>query len=132
MLQAARRRLRDMPNVDVRRGELEALPIADGELDAAVMMLVLHHVPDPGAVLQEAARALKPGGRFVLCDMLPHDREEYKQQMGHVWLGFGDDQLRRLLGGRRIRRHPHRPAARRSGCQRPGAVRRVGRRAIHS
>jgi ArsR family transcriptional regulator len=98
MLQAARRRLRDLTNVDVRRGELEALPIADGELDAAVMMLVLHHVPDPGAVLREAARALKPRGRFMLCDMLPHDHEEYKQQMGHVWLGFGDDQLRRLLG----------------------------------
>jgi SAM-dependent methyltransferase len=99
MLQAARWRVRDMPNVDVRRGELETLPIADGELDAAVMLLVLHHVPDPAAVLREAARTLKPGGRFVLCDMLPHDREEYKQQMGHVWLGFGDDQLRRLLGG---------------------------------
>jgi SAM-dependent methyltransferase/predicted transcriptional regulator len=98
MLQAARRRLRDLPNVDIRRGELEALPVADGELDAAVMMLVLHHAPDPGAVLQEAARTLKPRGRFVLCDMLPHDHEEYKQQMGHVWLGFGDDQLRRLLG----------------------------------
>jgi ArsR family transcriptional regulator len=99
MLQAARRRLRDLPNVDVRRGELEALPIADGELDAAVMMLVLHHVPDPAAALQEAARTLKPRGRIVLCDMMPHDREEYRQQMGHVWLGFGDDQLRRLLGG---------------------------------
>jgi ArsR family transcriptional regulator len=98
MLQAARRRLRDLANVDVRRGELEALPIADGELDAAVMMLVLHHAPDPGAVLREAARALRPRGRFLLCDMLPHDREEYKQQMGHVWLGFADDQLRRLLG----------------------------------
>jgi len=98
MLQAARKRLRDFPNVEVRRGELEALPIEDGELDAAVMMLVLHHVPDPSAALGEAARAVKPGGRLVVCDMLPHDREEYKQQMGHVWLGFGDDQIRRLLG----------------------------------
>ena len=99
MLQAARRRLREAKNVDIRRGDLESLPLADRELDAAVLMLVLHHVPDPAAALREAARALKPGGRLVVCDMLPHDHEEYKQQMGHVWLGFGDDQLRRLLGG---------------------------------
>lgn len=99
MLQAARRRLRDFPNADVRRGELASLPVADAELDAAIMMLVLHHVPDPADVLREAARTVKAQGRFVLCDMLPHDREEYKQQMGHVWLGFADDQLRRLLGG---------------------------------
>ena len=99
MLQAARRRLRDLPNVDVRRGELEALPIDDAELDAALMLLVLHHVPDPAAALGEAARTMKPGARFVLCDMLPHDREEYKKEMGHVWLGFADDQLRRLMTG---------------------------------
>jgi SAM-dependent methyltransferase len=98
VLQAARRRLRDRPAAEVRRGELEALPIEDGELDAAVMLLVLHHVPDPSAALGEAARVLKPRGRFVVCDMLPHDREEYKSQMGHVWLGFGEDPLRRLLG----------------------------------
>jgi ubiquinone/menaquinone biosynthesis C-methylase UbiE/DNA-binding transcriptional ArsR family regulator len=97
MLQAARRRLRDIANVEVRRGELEALPIDDGELDAAVMLLVLHHVPDPSAALGEAARVLKRGGRLIVCDMLPHDREEYKQQMGHVWLGFKEDQVSRLL-----------------------------------
>jgi ArsR family transcriptional regulator len=97
MLQAARRRLREHPNVDVRRGELEALPIADNELDAATLMLVLHHVPDPTAALAEAARALKPGGRLVIVDMLPHDRDEYRHQMGHVWLGLGEEQLRRLL-----------------------------------
>ena len=68
-------------------------------LDAATLLLVLHHVPDPGAALQEAARVLVPGGRLLICDMLPHDREEYRQQMGHVWLGFGEDQLRKLLAG---------------------------------
>ena len=98
MLQAARRRLRGAGNVDVRRGELEALPIADGELDAATLLLVLHHLPDPAAALNEAGRVLRPGGRLLIADMLPHDREEYRQQMGHVWLGFGDEQLRRLLG----------------------------------
>lgn len=97
MLQAARRRLRDASNVDVRRGELEALPIRDGELDAATLMLVLHHLPDPVQALAEAARVIRPGGRLLICDMLPHDREVYRQQMGHVWLGFGDEALKRQL-----------------------------------
>src|SRR3954463_13928590 len=97
MLQAARRRLRDLPTAEVRRGELEALPIADGELDAATLILVLHHLPDPGAALGEAYRVLKSGGRLVIADMLPHDREEYRQQMGHVWLGFSDEHMQRML-----------------------------------
>jgi ArsR family transcriptional regulator len=98
MLAAASHRLDQAAAVEIRRGELEALPIADAELDVAIMMLVLHYVPDPTAVLREAARALRPGGRLLLCDMLPHDREEYKHQMGHVWLGFSSDQIQRLLG----------------------------------
>src|SRR5690606_10808799 len=61
MLSAARRRLHDCDNVELRSGALEALPIEDGELDAAVMSLVLHYVPEPVAVLSEARRALKPG-----------------------------------------------------------------------
>jgi ArsR family transcriptional regulator len=99
MLQAARRRVRDAGNVDVRRGDLEALPIADAELDAATLLLVLHHIPDPAAALAEACRVLRPGGRLVITDMLPHDHEEYRQQMGHIWLGFGDEPLRRLVTG---------------------------------
>jgi ubiquinone/menaquinone biosynthesis C-methylase UbiE len=97
MLQAARKRLQEHPNVELRRGELEAIPVDDSYLDAATMMLVLHHVPEPARALADVSRVLKPGGRLVLVDMLPHDRENYRQQMGHVWLGFADDHVDRLL-----------------------------------
>jgi ubiquinone/menaquinone biosynthesis C-methylase UbiE len=99
MLQAARRRVRDLASVEVRRGELEALPIADEELDAATLLLVLHHLAEPALALSEASRVLKPGGRLLIADMLPHDREEYRQQMGHIWLGFSEDHIKRLLAG---------------------------------
>jgi ArsR family transcriptional regulator len=33
----------------------------------------------------------------LIIDMLPHDRVEYQQQMGHVWLGFPERQIRKLL-----------------------------------
>ena len=99
MLAAARVRLEDASNVDLRAGALESLPIDSHSLDAATMMLVLHHVPDPAVALAEAARALKPGGRLLIVDMLPHEREEYRQQMGHVWLGFSAGQMTRLMEG---------------------------------
>jgi ubiquinone/menaquinone biosynthesis C-methylase UbiE/DNA-binding transcriptional ArsR family regulator len=99
MLQAAKDRLAGFDNVDLRRGDLEALPVDDGRLDAATLMLVLHHVPEPAQALREAGRVLKAGGRVLIVDMLPHDREHYRQQMGHVWLGFSEDHLRRMLAG---------------------------------
>lgn len=97
MLAAARVRTAGLEHVELRRGSLEALPIDDATLDAATMMLVLHHLPSPGAAIAEAARVLKPGGRLLIVDMSPHEHEEYRQQMGHVWLGFSDDQISRWL-----------------------------------
>jgi ArsR family transcriptional regulator len=99
MLQAARGRLRRFSNITVRRGTLERLPLEDRSLDAAVLILVLHHTADPGRVLSEAARALEPGGRVVVADMLPHDHDEYRQTMGHVWLGFSERQVERWFTG---------------------------------
>ena len=93
MLAVAGQRLHSAPNVDLRAGDLERLPLADGELDAAVLFLVLHYVEDPGAALREAGRALTAGGRLLVVDMAPHDRVDYSEQMGHLWLGFDRDQL---------------------------------------
>jgi ubiquinone/menaquinone biosynthesis C-methylase UbiE/DNA-binding transcriptional ArsR family regulator len=94
MLRAARARLAHLGNVDLRNGSIEALPVEDGSLDVAVLSLVLHYVAEPGAALAGIRRALRPaGGRLLLLDMAPHDHAEYRQAMGHVWLGFERDQL---------------------------------------
>jgi ArsR family transcriptional regulator len=97
MLDAARARVSEMPNVDVRKGEMEALPLDSQQLDAALLFLVLHYVPDPARALAEIARVVKPGGRLLLVDAQPHERVEYQQQMGHVWLGFSEKQISRYL-----------------------------------
>ena len=93
MLDAAARRLSRIDNVELRHGRLEELPIEDAALDVAILALVLHHLPDPEAVIREAARALGPGGKLLVVDMALHEREEYRHEMGHVWLGFDSDQI---------------------------------------
>lgn len=97
MLDAARQRVGGATNVDLRKGELENLPIDAGALDAAMLSLVLHYSPAPARALAEVARVLRPGGRVLVVDMLPHDRQEYQQQMAHVWLGFSEKQMARFL-----------------------------------
>ncbi len=98
MLRAAESRLSGFRNVEFRAGELEELPIASGELDAAVLSLVLHHLAEPTRVLEEARRTLRGDGRLLIIDMRPHDRLDFKERMGHVWLGFAEEQVHAWLG----------------------------------
>jgi ArsR family transcriptional regulator len=132
MLAAARARTADLDNVELRRGTLEGLPIDATTLDAATMMLVLHHLPSPGVAIAEAARVLAPGGRLLIVDMTPHEREDYRQQMGHVWLGFSDDQIARWLqqaGLSRISVRPLPPATEAKG---PGLFVARATKDVHS
>lgn len=93
MIAAAAKRLDGIDGVDLRRGEIEALPLDSGSLDAAVLFLVLPYVAEPPVALREVARVLRPGGRLLIADMVPHDREEYRQRMGHLWLGFSQEEI---------------------------------------
>src|SRR6266550_1027383 len=95
MLSAARKRLHGVENVDIRNGRLETLPLSDGEVDLALLFLVLHYVAEPARVIAEAVRVVKPGGRLLVLDMMPHDRQDLRQTMGHIWQGFD----RATLGG---------------------------------
>jgi ArsR family transcriptional regulator len=93
MLAAARRRLSRFGNVEFRRGDLETLPLADRELSAATLTLVLPYLPSPGRVFTDVARVLKRNGRILVTDLIAHGRESYRQQLGHQWLGFSDTQI---------------------------------------
>lgn len=109
MLEAAAARTRGLANVELRRGELESLPLDDACCDAAVLVLVLAYVSDPAPALSQAARILRPGGRLVILDLLRHDRDDFRRLMGQVAAGFDPADLSRLLsdaGFARVRSRP--------------------------
>jgi ubiquinone/menaquinone biosynthesis C-methylase UbiE/DNA-binding transcriptional ArsR family regulator len=94
MLTAAKRRLASFKNVDVRTGNVEKLPIGDNELDIALLFMVTHFVLEPVKVLAEVRRVLKPGGRLLVLDLTSHEHDEYAQELGHIWQGFTEEQVR--------------------------------------
>lgn len=88
MLKAAQKRTAGFDNVELRQGTLEALPLEDASADAALLLLALTYVEEPLVALSEARRVLRPGGRLVVVDLLRHDREEFRRQLGQQCLGF--------------------------------------------
>jgi SAM-dependent methyltransferase len=94
MLDAARKRLDGLANIEFRKGELTKLPLKDREIDAAMVFLVLHHIDHPEEAIVDVARALKPGGSLLIVDMVAHDRANYHHTMGHKHLGFEEKQVR--------------------------------------
>lgn len=95
MLRAARTRLQGFDHAEVRQGTLERLPLDRRSVHLAVMSLVLPYVADPVSVLVEVRRVLAVNGRLLLIDMRAHEHDEYRQAMGHVWLGFDAAQVER-------------------------------------
>lgn len=93
MLKAAARRLNGREKVELRTGELTAVPIEDTSVDAAIVQLVLSYVPEPQLVLKEMARILKPGGKAVVVDLLPHDRDDFRREMGQAAMGFDPERF---------------------------------------
>ncbi|MFW2852031.1 ArsR/SmtB family transcription factor [Sphingomonas sp. TX0543] len=97
MLRLARAKLGEqgLANIELRQADLYALPMGDGEADVAIVHHVLHFAQQPGAAIAEAARVLAPGGRLLIADFAPHDREELRARDAHTRLGFSDAQIER-------------------------------------
>jgi SAM-dependent methyltransferase len=97
MLAAARQRVSKMRNVDLRQGDLASIPIDDASVDATLCVLTLSYVPEVAAALSEVRRVLKPGGRAVVVDVLPHHRDDFRRQMGQTRMGFSEEELTALF-----------------------------------
>jgi len=99
MLEEARNRLaaEDLAGVELRLGEMAHLPLSDGEVQVAILNMVLHHAPQPSEVLAELARVLAPGGTLLIADLARHEKEWLREQMADQWLGFGEDELQGWL-----------------------------------
>lgn len=73
---------------EARSGDTAALPLANGEADAVLGNMVLHHAEDPAAAIREMARVLKPGGTLVITDADTHTHEWLRTEQQDRWLGF--------------------------------------------
>jgi len=114
LAESLRRRM-DGRNVTVVEGDGADMPFPDASFDSAVSFTMLHHVPSPelqDKLLAEAARVLRPGGRFVGSDSTP----SFRWNVFHLFdtrvpidpdgfaarlerAGFVEAQVRRYPGG---------------------------------
>jgi ubiquinone/menaquinone biosynthesis C-methylase UbiE len=95
MLRLAREKLAGtgLANVELRQGDMFALPLLSGCADVVIIHQVLHYAQHPAAVVAEAARLLAPHGRLLVVDFGPHEKEELRSRDAHVRLGFTDAQI---------------------------------------
>lgn len=128
MLKAARKRLGNLPNVDLRKGDLLDLPIEPATCDAALLVLALTYLAEPAKAIAEAARVLKPAGRLVIVDLLPHDRDDFRRQTGQVSLGLAPAFVSAAMNEAGLTGGAVRPLPPEAGAKGPALFLAVGRR----
>jgi ArsR family transcriptional regulator len=84
-------------NIDYRLGDMEEIPIGDGEVELVFFSQSLHHALHPERALAEAARILVPGGRIMILDLVRHRFEEARELYADEWLGFSEAELESML-----------------------------------
>jgi ArsR family transcriptional regulator len=99
MLRLARVKLGQagLASAELRQGDMYALPLASGTAETVIIHQVLHYAQQPSAAVAEAARLLVPGGRLLIVDFAPHEREELRNSDAHLRLGFADEVMLKYL-----------------------------------
>ena len=86
-----------LTNLDYRLGDMESLPLSEGEVDLVLMHQTLHHALHPTRALAEAFRVLRAGGQIVIFDLNKHEFEAARELYADVWLGFSEVELLQML-----------------------------------
>lgn len=87
-----------LDNLEYREGDIESPPIKSRTLDLCILSQALHHAERPQKALDAAYKALKPGGRLIVLDLLQHNFEQARELYGDQWLGFSESELARMMG----------------------------------
>ncbi|MCP4220185.1 MAG: metalloregulator ArsR/SmtB family transcription factor, partial [bacterium] len=97
MLETARARFADDTKIRLRMGELEHLPLREGEANLAVINMVLHHLREPAKAIREVHRILKAGDAFIIVDLVKHQQEGMRERFGDLRLGFSQEEIEQWL-----------------------------------
>ena len=95
MLQKARGTITDncIDHVDFIHGDTAVALEKNLHCDLMIFNMVLHHIPSPAEVFQDASKILNPGGVLLLVDLCSHDQDWVRNSCGDLWLGFDADDL---------------------------------------
>ncbi len=100
MLAIARSRLEKAGHhhCSVRQGDMYRLPWPGHSFDAVTIHQVLHFADAPARAIEEAARVLRPGGRMVVVDFVPHDLKYLRDTHAHRRLGCSNEEVAGWFG----------------------------------
>ena len=84
-------------HIQIRKGDMYNMPIADSSIDLASLHLVLHFSLEPASVIAEAARTLRPSGRLIVVDFASHQEEHLRTDHQHQRLGFADQEIQQYI-----------------------------------
>ncbi len=94
VVNAARTRLKNFDNVEVKVGDMHALDIGARRFDLVLLMHALTYSDHPAQAVAEAARALKRGGRLLATTLVRHAHRTAVEPFDHRNLGFSEQDLR--------------------------------------
>lgn len=97
VIEAARKRLHDFDNVAFHEGDMHDLPFDDNRFDQVFAMHALSYTREPGRVLEQAARVLRPGGQLILAALARHGHEATVKSYDHMNLGFSVEEVNQFI-----------------------------------